>query len=62
MEKQKLLDRLVDLEAAIANKNQEVNQAMADLNFLLGQKAEVNNLLSGAPVVVDAEPVGEVVA
>jgi len=46
MEKQKLLDRLVELEAALAKKNQQVQQDMADMNFLLGQKAELQNLLA----------------
>lgn len=67
MSNKKLLDRLVDIEAALAKKNQEVQQGMADMNFLLGQKAELQSLLADPVAEAEAEPlhlvesVGEVV-
>lgn len=46
MEKADLYSRLVDLERAIHAKNQEAQQAMADMNVLIGQKVEVQHWLS----------------
>lgn len=42
----KLVVRIKDLDHAIAKQEQIMNQAMADLNLVLGQKKEVLHLIS----------------
>ncbi len=56
MNKDDFYARLVEVETAINQKNQTAQQAMADMNVLIGQKIEIQHWLNKLEVV---EPVKE---
>jgi hypothetical protein len=46
MNKEKLTDRLQEIETATINTNTQINQLMANLNVLQGSKNEAEHWLS----------------